>query len=105
MLVYMVFSMDYEMRGIIHKYIDNYVNGGLLNGDLILWNHSEHAKLVDVKSALLGQVFGGALRMLANLNGVEEEELSEVDRGEIRELFSSTVKGIEPVVEAMVNHS
>jgi hypothetical protein len=101
----MVFFMDYEMRGIIHKYIDNYVNGGLLNGDLILWNHSGHAQLVDAKSALLGQVFGGALRLLANLNCVEEEDLSDGDRDEMRDLFSSRVKGIETVVEGMVNHS
>ena len=97
--------MDYEIRGIIQQYIVKYVNGGVLLDDLNMWNNSLHENDVDQKSALLGQVYGGALRLLANLNGVEEEELTPRDREELRDLFSVTVRGIGSAIENMLNNS
>ena len=55
--------------------------------------------IVDEKSAIIGQLYGGALRLYSNTQGLEENGIHSSDLVEFNELFVSRLEGLEKKVD------
>ena len=87
----------------IQQYLDNYVNDKVLAKYLTIWDDSKKTGLIECeKSAAIGQIYGGALRMLSNLNGYEEENIDPRDLKEFNDLFKSRLYGIESTIDSIL---
>jgi hypothetical protein len=96
--------MEYETIGIIQRYIDNYVCNNVLNSYVILWDMIKEKGIIESqKSAIIGQIYGGVSRLLANINGCEEEELTVEDRDSLNDIFKLRLIGIETSINLMLN--
>jgi hypothetical protein len=94
--------MDSETIGMIQQYLDNYVESGI-TVYLKMWASIREKGYIDSqKSAIIGQLYGGALRLLSNLNGYEEESIDPYDLEEFNEFFSSRLVGIEKRIEKVL---
>jgi hypothetical protein len=94
--------MDSETIGMIQQYIDKYVETGIPRY-LKMWASIKEEGYIDSqKSAVIGQLYGGALRLLSNLNGYEEESINPYDLEEFNEFFNSRLVGIEKRVEKVL---
>ena len=90
----------------IHQYLDIYVKDGLIDKYGDFWALCCEKGLIDsVKSVLIGQLYGGSLRLLSNALGCEEEELRENDLHEFNEIFLSRLEGIEKEIEEIIDQN
>jgi len=89
----------------IQQYLDNYMNDKVLAKYLVIWMDSKKVGSVDSeKSAAIGQVYGGALRMLSNVNGYEEENIDPRDLKEFNNLFMSRLSGLELKIDNILHN-
>lgn len=99
-LEHKMIKMDSETIGMIQQYLDKYVEEGIIPSYLEMWARiKESGSIESEKSALIGQLYGGALRMLSNLNGYEEDNINPYDLEELNEFFTSRLSGIEKRIE------
>lgn len=96
--------VEYETIGIIQKYMDGYVSNKVLNNHVALWNIIKKEGIIESqKSAIIGQIYGGISRLLANINGCEEEELTAEDREDLNDIFMLRLVGIETNIDTILN--
>lgn len=90
----------------IQQYLDKYVEDEMLSNHIKMWAHIKKSGYIDSeKSAIIGQLYGGALRLLSNLNGYEENNINPYDLEEFNELFTSRLGGIEKrISKVLINH-
>jgi hypothetical protein len=89
----------------IQQYLDSYVNAESIAEYVVMWiGVKKSGSIESEKSAVIGQLYGGALRLLSNLNGYEEENIDPYDLKEFNELFMSRLDGIEKKVENLLNN-
>lgn len=90
----------------IQQYLDKYVEEGILPAYVRMWAYIKQSGSIESeKSALIGQLYGGALRLLSNLNGCEEEDLNQSDLMEFNEFFTSKLSGLEKRLDkVLTNH-
>jgi hypothetical protein len=89
----------------IQQYLDSYVNMESITEYVVMWiSIKKSGSIESEKSALIGQLYGGALRLLSNLNGYEEENIDPYDLKEFNKLFMSRLDGIEKKVENILNN-
>jgi hypothetical protein len=89
----------------IQQYLDSYVNAESIADYVVMWiGIKENGSIESEKSAVIGQLYGGALHLLSNLNGYEEENIDPYDLKEFNELFMSRLDGIEKKVENLLNN-
>ena len=98
--------MDSETIGMIQSYLDKYVETGI-PGYLKMWASIKKKGYIDSqKSAIVGQLYGGALRLLSNLNGYEEDSINPYDLDDFNEFFNLRLVGIEKQIEkVLTNHT
>ena len=98
--------MNSETIGMLQQYLDKYVEEGILPAYLEMWAHIKKSGSIESeKSAIIGQLYGGALRLLSNLNGYEEGDVNQRDLREFNEFFTSRLSGIEKRLEkVLINH-
>ena len=95
--------MDSEIIGMIQQYLDKYVENVIIGYYVELWaNFKKNGSIESEKSAIIGQLYGGALRLLSNLNGYEESNINPYDLEEFNELFTSRLNGIEQRIEKVL---
>ncbi|MCW4013798.1 MAG: hypothetical protein NWF07_12550 [Candidatus Bathyarchaeota archaeon] len=96
--------MDSETIGMIQQYLNKYVESGMPNY-IKMWNGIKDNGLIDSqKSAIIGQIYGGALRLLANLNGFEEDSIDPYDLIDFNDFFNSRLVGIEKQIEKVLTN-
>jgi len=96
--------MEYETIGIIQKYMDDYVRNNILNNYIALWKVIKEDGIIESrKSAIIGQIYGGVSRLLANINSCEEEELTLEDRADLNNIFMLRLVGIETSINTILN--
>lgn len=94
--------MDSETIGMLQQYLDKYVKTGI-PGYLKMWASTKEKGYIDSqKSAIIGQLYGGALRLLSNLNGYEEDNINPYDLEDFNEFFNSRLVGIEKQIEKVL---
>ena len=92
--------------GIIQKYIDNYIDDNIIKNNIIIWGDVKEKRIIESqKSAIIGQIYGGARRLLANINSCEEEELTDEDGASLNDVFKLRLIGIETRVNRMINET
>lgn len=97
--------MNSETIGMLQQYLDKYVESGIPNY-IKMWNGIKENGFIDSeKSAIIGQFYGGALRLLANLNGFEEDNINPYDLIDFNDFFSSRLAGIEKQIEKVLNNN
>ena len=95
--------MDSEIIGMIQQYLDKYVENKIIGNNVEMWaNIKKNGSIESEKSAIIGQLYGGALRLLSNLNGYEESNINKYDLEEFNELFTSRLNGIEKRIEKVL---
>jgi len=100
--------LDSEIIGMIQQYLDKYVENKIIANYVEMWaNIKKNGSIESEKSAIIGQLYGGALRLLSNLNGYEESNINLYDLEEFNELFTSRLNGIEKRIEKVLikNHT
>ncbi len=99
--------MDSETIGMLQQYLDKYVEDEMLSNHIKMWAHIKKSGYIkSEKSAIIGQLYGGALRLLSNLNGYEENNINPYDLKEFNELFTSRLGGIEKrISNVLTNHT
>ena len=96
--------MEYETVGIIQKYIDEYVSNDILKNYVTLWNVVRKDGIIESqKSAIIGQIYGGVSRLLANINSCEEDEITVEDRASLNDIFKLRLVGIETSINVLLN--
>ena len=94
--------MDSETIGMIQQYLNKYVESGVPNY-IKMWDGIKENGFIDSqKSAIIGQLYGGALRFLANLNGFEEDSIDPYDLIDFNDFFNSRLAGIEKQIEKVL---
>jgi hypothetical protein len=90
----------------LQQYLDKYVEEGILPAYLKMWaSIKESGTIESEKNAIIGQLYGGALRLLSNLNGYEEGDINQNDLKEFNEFFTARLSGIEKHIEkVLTNH-
>ena len=92
--------MDSEIIGMIQQYLDKYTEDGILPNYIEMWKSIKKSGSIESeKSAIIGQLYGGSLRLLSNLNGYEEDNINQRDLEEFNELFKLRLGGIEKRIE------
>ena len=87
----------------IQQYLDKYVENKIIGNYVEMWaNVKKNGSIESEKSAIIGQLYGGALRLLSNLNGYEESNINKYDLEEFNELFTSRLNGIEKRIEKVL---
>ena len=87
----------------IQQYLDKYVENKIIGNYVEMWaNIKKNGSIESEKSAIIGQLYGGALRLLSNLNGYEESNINKYDLEEFNELFTSRLNGIEKRIEKVL---
>lgn len=87
----------------IQQYLDSYANDIIIAKYSLIWRSvKERGSVENVKSAIIGQLYGGALRLLSNLNGYEEENINPDDLKQFNELYMSRLDGIEKKIETIL---
>jgi len=95
--------LDSEIIGMIQQYLDKYVENEIIGYYVEMWaNIKKNGSIESEKSAIIGQLYGGALRLLSNLNGYEESNINPYDLEEFNELFTSRLNGIEQRIEKVL---
>ena len=95
--------LDSEIIGMIQQYLDKYVENKIIGNYLEMWaNIKKNGSIESEKSAIIGQLYGGALRLLSNLNGYEESNINPYDLEEFNELFTSRLNGIEQRIKKVL---
>jgi len=95
--------LDSEIIGMIQQYLDKYVENKIIGNYVEMWaNVKKNGSIESEKSAIIGQLYGGALRLLSNLNGYEESNINKYDLEEFNELFTSRLNGIEKRIEKVL---
>ena len=95
--------LDSEIIGMIQQYLDKYVENKIIGNYVEMWaNIKKNGSIESEKSAIIGQLYGGALRLLSNLNGYEESNINKYDLEEFNELFTSRLNGIEQRIEKVL---
>ena len=90
----------------IQQYLDKYVEEGILPSYIQMWARiKKNGSIESEKSAIIGQLYGGALRMLSNLNGYEEDNINKYDLEELNEFFTSRLSGIEKRIEKVLTNT
>ena len=90
----------------IQQYLDKYVEEGILPSNIQMWARiKKNGSIESEKSAIIGQLYGGALRMLSNLNGYEEDNINKYDLEELNEFFTSRLSGIEKRIEKVLTNT
>lgn len=91
--------MNSETIGMIQQYLDTYVETGV-PGYLKMWTSIKEKGYIDSqKSAIIGQLYGGSLRLLSNLKGYEEENINPYDLEDFNKIFNSRLEGIEKRIQ------
>ena len=62
----------------------------------------ENGSIDSEKSAIIGQLYGGALRLFCNTQGKEEKNIHHTDLTEFNNLFISKLEGLEKQVESVL---
>ena len=98
--------MDSETIGMIQQYLDKYVEVGILPSYIEMWAQIKgNGSIESEKSAIIGQLYGGVLRLLSNLKGYEEANINSYDLEELNKFFTSRLNGIEKQIEqALTNY-
>jgi len=97
--------LDSETIGMIQQYLDNYVEEGILPVYLEMWARiKKRGSIESEKSAIIGQLYGGALRLLSNLNGYEEDDINQYDLKELNEFFASRLDGMEKRIDEVLTN-
>jgi len=95
--------LDSETIGMIQQYLDRYVENKIIGNYVEMWaSIKKNGSIESEKSAIIGQLYGGALRLLSNLNGYEESNINPYDLEEFNELFMSRLYGIEKRIEKVL---
>lgn len=90
----------------IQQFLDNYIKDKILSRSADMWKTvKENDSIISEKSAIIGQLYGGALRLYCNTQGIEEKNIHPDDLSEFNELFVSKLDGLEKQVEAVLQKS
>jgi hypothetical protein len=88
----------------IQQYLDDYVKDQTLTRSLETWLKTKENKYInDEKSAFIGQLYGGALRLYSNTQGNEEKNIHPLDLKQFDELFMQRLEGLERKIENELN--
>jgi hypothetical protein len=88
----------------IQQYLDNYVSDKIIAKYGMIWhNVKEKGSIENEKSAIIGQLYGGALRLLSNINGYEEENINSTDLRQFNELFILRLDGMKKKIETVLH--
>ena len=87
----------------IQQYFDNYLSDEVLSQSAKVWLKTrKNGHISDEKSALIGQLYGGAFRLFSNTQGCEEKDLHPKDMNDFNALFNARLEGLEKQVEKIL---
>lgn len=87
----------------IQQYIDDYVKDRIFLRSADMWvTINENGSIDSEKSAIIGQLYGGALRLFCNTQGKEEKNIHPTDLAEFNNLFLSKLEGLEKQVRSVL---
>ena len=96
--------MDSETIGMIQQYLDTYIKDKIISRNIEMWMKvKENGSIDSEKSAIIGQLYGGALRLYSNTQGYEEKTIHPDDLHQFNDLFISRLDGLEQKVETVLN--